>query len=363
MIDEIERISKIKKERNNMSVKIGKARFGGQQQIQRRYFKLKDGEQAYRILPPIKELADSGRWSIFHSVHYGYKSTDEKFKPFISPEVKNRKTGMIEVPDAAKERIQSLKAKLDEAKASGNSAALEKLNFLVGQTGLYNLDNNHYMNVIDAQGNIGVLKLRHKAKLALEAEIKALNADGHDPLSVEDGRFFVFTRTGMGRDTTFGVKVLKEKIIVQGIGSVERDVVHALDDALLGRLEAEGSDLDKIFRRPTAEQVQKIVESSNLMTGITPYLDTLFGKNASAEQTATEEDAPDAEEPAPKASTVAPVKPLVAPVAAAVVAPVAAAVVAPVTPSVAPVKPKTSAASITEMSNDEFLERLNSGSL
>jgi len=51
-----------------MSIKIGKAKFGAQNQ-QRKYFKLKDGEQAYRILPPLGELADQGRWSIFHSVH------------------------------------------------------------------------------------------------------------------------------------------------------------------------------------------------------------------------------------------------------------------------------------------------------
>src|ERR1700679_396603 len=145
MIDEIDKINKTKKERNNMSVKIGKARFGGQQQ-QRKYFKLKDGEQVYRILPPLKELADSGRWSVFHSVHYGYKGTDGKQKPFLSPEVKNRKNNMVEIPDAAKDRISTLKAKFEEAKASGNKAALEKLDILVGPTGMYNLDNNHYMN-------------------------------------------------------------------------------------------------------------------------------------------------------------------------------------------------------------------------
>src|ERR1700677_1411907 len=117
-------------------MKIGKAKFGGQ--TSRKYFKLADGEQAYRILPPLGELADQGRWSVFHSVHYGYKSTDGKQKPFLSCEVKNRKNGMIEVPDAAKERITSLKAKYEEAKKSGNKAVADKLEALVGQKGMYN---------------------------------------------------------------------------------------------------------------------------------------------------------------------------------------------------------------------------------
>src|SRR5271155_5530075 len=132
MIDEIERISKIKKERN-MSTKIGKARYGSSVS-QRKYFKLKDGEQAFRILPPLGELADAGRWSVFHSVHYGYKTSDGKQKPFLSPEVKNRKTNMVEVQDAAKERIETLKAKYEEAKKSGNKAVFDKLHELVGPT-------------------------------------------------------------------------------------------------------------------------------------------------------------------------------------------------------------------------------------
>lgn len=357
MIDEIERINKIKKERHNMSVKIGKARFGGNN-FQRKYFKLKDGEQAYRILPPLGDLADSGRWSMFYNVHYGYKTTDGKQKPFLSPEVRNRTSKAIEVQDAAKERIETLKLKWEEAKKSGNDSVFKKLNDLVGPTGMYNLDNNHYMNVVDAQGNVGVLKLRHKAKLALETEIKKLNAKNVDPLGIEDGRYFVFTRSGMGRDTTFGVSILKDKLTVAGVGEVERDVVHKLDDDLIKRLAAEAGELDKLFKRLTAEEVKKVVETSDLMTGISPYMDELFRKT-SASQVATEEPSdednvvtPDTivSAPAQTASAVA----TVTPIQAVKPAPV---VLKPTTPA------KTTAQAVTEMSQDEFLEMLNNGTL
>lgn len=260
-----------------MTLKIGKSKFGGRQQ--RKDFKLKDGDQAYRICPPVGSLADSGRWSMFHSVHWGYKTSDGKQKPFISPEVKNRKNGMTEVPDAAKDRIVQLSAEYEKAKKTGNKVAFEALNELVGPTGMYNLDNNHYMNVIDAQGNVGVLKLRHKAKLALELEMGKLNARGVDPTSVDDGRFFVFSRTGKGRDTTFSVRVMKEKINVPGVGEVEKEIVHSLDDDLLSRLSNEGAELDKLFKRFTSEEVAQIVESSNLKTGVAPYLDQFYGKS------------------------------------------------------------------------------------
>jgi hypothetical protein len=336
-------------------MKIGKAKFGSQNQ-QRKYFKLKDGEQAYRILPPLGELADQGRWSVFHSVHYGYKSTDGKQKPFLTCEVKNRKNGMIEVADAAKDRITSLKAKYEDAKKTGNKAVTEALEPLVGPTGMYNLDNNHYMNVIDAQGNIGILKIRHKAKLALEAEIKTLHADGVDPLSIDNGRFFVFTRSGFARDTTFGVKILKEKFKVEGVGMVERDVVHVLDDDILNRLESEAGELNKIFKQLTAEEVKQVVEGSDIQTGISPVLDKIFGKTTVA---APADDEAEAAEAAKTETQTAPVA--TAPAAALMTPPAQATAPAKAAPKVTPAK--TQATSITEMSNDDFLAALNNGTL
>jgi hypothetical protein len=354
--DEIEIITKIKKERN-MSTKIGKARYGSGSQ--RKYFKLKDGDQAFRILPPLGELADAGRWSVFYSVHYGYKTSDGKQKPFLSPEVKNRKNGMTEVADAAKDRIATLKVKWQEAKDSGNKAVFEKLNDLVGPTGMYNLDNNHYMNVVDPQGNIGILKLRHRAKLALETQIKALNAQGVDPLSVEDGRFFVFTRSGMGRDTTFAVSILKEKMnldeaTAKSFGlkagaQVERDVVHSLNEEFISRLDTEAGELNKIFKRLSAEEVKAVVDGSDLMTGVSPILDALFGKAKATEAAGDEgydDDTPNAVEApviqatAPKAVAPAPQE-----------APKA---------FIAPVQPKTS---VTDMSSEDFLAALTNGTL
>jgi hypothetical protein len=337
-------------------MKIGKARYGAQNQS-RKYFKLKNGEQAFRILPPLGELADQGRWSIFHSVHYGYKGTDGKQKPFLSCEVKNRKNGMIEVADAAKDRITNLKAKLDEAKKTGNKAVVDALDPLVGSQGMYNLDNNHYMNVVDAQGNIGILKIRHKAKLALEAEIKKLENEGVDPLSVDNGRFFVFTRTGMGRDTTFSVRVLKEKLTVQGVGVVERDVAHVLDEEAINRLGTEAGQLAKIFKQLTAEEVKQIVDGSELKTGVSPVLDSLFGKSQAVEAADASDntDAPATETITTPSATVT--------MTAAQTAPAASAPTATVTKIAPKAAAKTTATAITEMDTDSFLAALEAGTL
>lgn len=255
-------------------MKIGKAKFGF---TQKKYFKLKDGESTFRILPPLGELADEGRWSMFYKIHYGYKNTKGKLRVFQSSLVVNRKTKMVEVADAADQRIKDLKAKLEEAKASGNKAVVEKLGKLVsGQKPMYNIDSNHYLNVIDDQGNIGVLKLRHRAKTALDVQIKKLREKGIDPLSVDNGRYFVFTRSGSGLDTSFQVDIKQEKLKIEGVGEVNRDIVHKLSDELISRLGEEAAELGKLFRALTADEIERIVKSSDLLTGQSPVIDELF---------------------------------------------------------------------------------------
>lgn len=255
-------------------MKIGTAKFGF---TQKKYFKMKDGDVTFRILPPLGELADEGKWSVFYAVHYGYKNSAGKLRVFQSCEVYNRKSKMIEVPDAAADRIKLLKGELEKAKAAGNKAAMEKIGPLIsGQKPMYNLDKNHYLNVIDEQGNIGVLKLRHKAKQALDVQIKKLREKGVDPLSVDNGRFFTFSRSGSGLETTFAVSVTTKTMNIEGVGEVQREVVHKLDAAIISRLKDEAAELNKLFKAPTSEEVARIVKESDLLTGKSPAIDEII---------------------------------------------------------------------------------------
>lgn len=254
-------------------MKIGKPKYGGEF-VPTKYWKLKDGESTYRILPPLGDLADPGIWSLFYRIHYGYRNTEGRMRVFQSSLVMSRKNkGMIDVPDAAVERIERLKAELEKAKTSGNRMLVEKFKNLL-QT--YNLDSNHYLNAMDTQGNIGVLKLRHRAKQALDATIKKLNASGVDPLSAEDGRFITFTRSGTGLDTTFQVSVAQEELEVPGVGKVKRDLVHRITPEIEGRLGQEARELNKLFRKLTAEEIELIVKESDLETGRSSGVDKIF---------------------------------------------------------------------------------------
>jgi hypothetical protein len=275
-------------------MKTGNSRVGGMKYKKKNHFKLKDGDQVFRILPPFSEinetfpnlgLPDNNFWSRYYSVHFGYKNTEGKLRPFNSPLVKNSKTKMVESPDAALDRLNDFKAKLQQAREEGNGALGAKLNTLVGFKGVYSVDNNHHMNVVDLQGNIGELKIRYKAKTLLDAEIKKLEAEGTDPLSLEDGRFFVFTRSGNANETNFKVSVYTEKVDVPGFGRMDRPVVHKVGPEILNRLKTEAFDLSTIFNKLTSEEVAEIVSTSDILSGKSPACDKYFDARWKAKRT------------------------------------------------------------------------------
>lgn len=339
-----------------MSDVFGQSSYGGNYK-KKTYFKLKDGESVYRILPALGELAAEGRWSVFWKVHYGYKNSKGQLRTFESSLVKNNNSKMIEVPDAALERIEKMKAEFEAAKKAGDAGKIALFDKFVGQKGMYNLDSNHYLNVIDQAGNVGILKIRHRCKVALDDEIKRLRGLNIDPLSPDNGRYFVFRRSGMGLDTTFKVTVLQETVEVPGFGPMQRDLVHKLTAEIAARCGSwkgnkfqysEAANLSTLYKKPTAEQIARIVKESDVMTGKSPAVDEIFDAKASGgteggtggeegfDDTGDYEDAGPAAAAAPQAAAPTP-----APVAAAP-APVQAA------PSPAPVQtlaepPKASA--------------------
>ncbi len=332
---------------------------------QKKYFKLNDGDSVFRILPPLEELGLAGKgkdWSQFFKVHYGYKNTAGKLRVFQSSLVINRKTKMVEVPDAADQRIKELKAKLEEAKALGNKAVAEKLGKLVsGQKSMYNVDSNHYVNAMDSQGNIGVLKLRHRAKKALEDQIIQLEKKNVDPLSINDGRFFTFRRSGTGLDTSFSVSVAQETLEIPNVGKVNRDIVHKLSADDIERAKSEAAELSKLFKSVSAEDIERIVKASDLMTGISPAIDEIFDSKPSEGGSDEEEDDSDSEYEAPArtgrtaqsaSSTVAQEQVQETKAATEAVALNKAPEV--VSTSV----PQTTEAAVTDMSDAEFLKSL-----
>jgi hypothetical protein len=225
------------------------------------YFSFKKDQNTFilRVLPPLGRLADLGKWSMFHRVEFGYTGTDGKMKPFLSPRVVNYQ-GMVEVESEAHKRRQLLEAQQKQAKDAGNKAVEEQIRILLEK---YNQDAKHYMNVIDLQGNIGLFKIGHRGFEALKAEVKRLQSEGVEPMGVENGRFFVFSRSGRGRDTIYTAQEYKQKTEVVGPNGqkiiADLPFPHSLNETIIAKLATDAFELDTVYPSVTSEQEYRIV--------------------------------------------------------------------------------------------------------
>jgi hypothetical protein len=215
------------------------------------------------------------------------------------------------------------------------------------------MENRHYINVVDPQGNVGLLKICHRAKLSLDATIKRLRSEGVDPISVTDGRYFVFKRSGTSLDTTYQVDVLKQKMFIEGVGTVERDVVVRFDEATQARILDESADLDNLFKRVTAEDVERIVRDG------AKAVDEIFASRPDSNEDIVddmEEDVDSAVNTAASAPNSTTTTAQALPQQMAVPSQPVAAVVKPVPAPQIPVQ--TTAKAVETMSDEEYLASL-----
>lgn len=264
-------------------MKVGKANYGGGKTT----FKIKDGDNLFRILPPLGNNADIGKWYEYYRVEWGYKNSDGRNKPFLDVRKTNFQTKMVEVESAAHLRREALKAELMQLKADlkAGKATKEQVDNASDLTRRYNLDAKYYMNAVDAEGKIGLLKLNSSFMKLLRAEIDKSRKAGKDPLAVENGMYFNFHRsnaTGLLQDWTFSVTPLQREVEATINGQtamVKQNVLHTMDESFLSRLSSEAFELSNMYPTPTAEQVERMVKEG------VPAIDEILGNNNTATTT------------------------------------------------------------------------------
>ena len=264
-------------------MELGAVREGGR----RKSFKIKDGDNVYRILPPMGKLAKKGMWNQYYRVAWGYKTSDGKLKPFQDPRQVNYNTKMVEVESAAHMFLEGLKAKKESVvealkKDPQNQSLREQAKKLVEDIKAYNIESKYYVNVVNLQGEIGLLKIGKNALDLLKTEIenaKKDNAGQHPVGSLERGLFFNIRRTnstGNFQDTKYQVTVYQENVDLGNGRIVKENKTHTMDAAFIARLEDEAFDLSDLYPRPTAAQVERMVKEGPTA------VDEILGSNAQA---------------------------------------------------------------------------------
>lgn len=246
-----------------MTLAIGTPQYGSKK---KNNWRISDGDNVYRILPPLGKLAASGKWAVFEALHWGYRGS-KGMRPFKCIQRKNPKTGMITVqcPECTKiEEYKTLEANAKAQKAAeglSKDEITEAVKPLTDWLFSHNLDKKWYVNAMKEDGSIGRLAMPHKMYGALQTRIeKLMGEDGVDPISLDGGVWFVLTRTGKGNQTAFSVDV---KYTQEDFNGRKVKVIKPapLDEDTLARVASEAFDLSDSFRALKYEEIKRLVDS------------------------------------------------------------------------------------------------------
>lgn len=247
-------------------MELGKAKYGTGKTV----FKIQDGDNVYRILPPMGKLAKAGKWYEYYRVEWGYKNSAGKNRPFQDVRKVNFQNKMVEVESDAHLKREALKAEKESLVKAlranpQDGASLARVKEVTEEIKRYNLDAKYYLNAIDLQGKIGLLKVGSRAYKALKTQIDELRKKGVDPISIDNGRFFNFNRsnaTGNFNDTQYQVTVYQENVQV-GTEVYQKAKVHVIDQSIIDRLADEAFELSGMYPSISAAQVSEIVKSGS----------------------------------------------------------------------------------------------------
>lgn len=230
-----------------------------------------DGSNIFRILPPLFSLGPSGRWSQYISSH---RITNSKGSPrsFICHEVKQNKevvhhcpycvkakAGMDQLDDIKRQQDEYLKSVLDPQQKALAVANFNEQNkaFRLMHIEPYAAEKKFYINVMDLDGNIGVLSLGYKFFLQVETLVKSLGREKNDVTGIQ-GMFFNFRKMAKykaDRDTQYSIEPYRE-------GGISGQVkFHTLTPEQIQRLKNEAFDLGDLFKRITAEQLNMLLSA------------------------------------------------------------------------------------------------------
>ena len=305
----------------------------------------------FRILPPMKSLAQEGKWALYHGTHFGYAGVDKKDstktkqRPFKCIEERDfRKNNMITKACPECQLVAGKKAELEakeiQVKANiQNTEAIVKELLAEDREWLYshNCQRQWHMNVMSPQFEFGVLRMAHEVKKLLEEKIKECKKNwGVDPTDLNSGCWFQFKRVGakMAVQTTVELEMEQQK------DATGRTTGQSLKLAPLTEEQAKQAlencpDLNDVVSVLSEQQITLLTTGS----GDPEEIDNIWAMGQKSESVSAPVQAP-TPKPAPVAAPKPPPAVVVAPVVAPAPVPAPAPVAAPVAPPAAPEDPR-----------------------
>ncbi len=288
---------------------VGEAGFGGEGRARKvnadnAYWRVKDGDNVYRVLPPFGKLKDyPNKWCYYEQIIWGFKGTNGKMRPFRSPEQKQNGKVTLACPaikwitSMVTAEAEALKALKERKPALAKDEIENLMKVHKDFTERFKIDKHFTVNVLRQDGQIGRLKLKIKHKQAFEAFCKEMVAKKNiNPISATGGLWINFkkTKTGQSRnDIAYTVEAVMETKTIDGeeFSTLKK---APLTDEVIKRMKTEAFELADSYKELTVDQVEQLVFSK----GDPKIVDSLWGAPSVEVSVPAEESHDDIEEPA-----------------------------------------------------------------
>lgn len=228
--------------------------------------KVKDGHNIYRILPPFGESSNGypyRKWQIIWGL---IDPESGRARPFASSMTSEKKCPVTEYIQQLKKKSETLKSQLAAAGVSDEEAKerLASLNKVISDLSPKTV---YIYNAADKAGDVGLLELKSTAHKKMKTEMaEYISTYNQDPTSLnsdetDSGVWFDVTRTGMGRDTEYDVKIVKLKSKNPTTGKISfEDDRSPLPDSIVENYNNMAYDLSAVYQIKSYEDLQEILE-------------------------------------------------------------------------------------------------------
>jgi hypothetical protein len=246
-----------------------------------KWFYLEDNkDNVFRVLPPLHSLARTGEFAKYYSVHRQIKGTDNKQRPFLCNQEKDYKSKMITRRCPLCDRAAELKSKLDSATVSGQMTKEEAFQFEQKNIWPLKPEKKYYLNVINQEGNIGVIAVSISMYQDLQNTLKDWDKKGFD-LTGQKGAFLNFTVSKKYKGDKDAVHKVVPFTQVNKDGSFSL-VSHEITPDIIERLRSESRDLSKLFKSLEDEDVALLASTDGLERS--EIADRLFASQENSDQ-------------------------------------------------------------------------------
>lgn len=223
-------------------------------------FYLQNGSNMFRVLPPVKTLAEKNKIAQYWSIIW-LTDTQNRKRPVVS--VLRKQKDQILQDDPVLTRYEQMQAELNAAVSSGAPAV--QIQVLKENLKRIMPKKFYAVNVLSASGELGVLELPYTSYQNFENRLRELYAQGMDAVGVgpDAGIFFDFKRLKDERGkTVYPVDVATKTTKDQSGNFIVTYIRSPLSEEEAASLASRAEDLTQLFTEYSYEAMQALATLS-----------------------------------------------------------------------------------------------------